>query len=217
MSVPVSESATTPQPAPVPAARRGGDAGAFLREFLRSPTRIGAVAPSSQRLAEAITAPIPERGDPVVVELGPGTGAFTGVIQRRLGGRGRHLAIELSPALADLLAGRHPQVEVIVGNAADCRALVAGRGLATADVVVSGLPWVSFPHDLQLSALGAVCDVLGPDGAFTTFAYVLTAQTPPARRFRQLLRDRFEEVVMGRTVLGNLPPAFVYHARRPRR
>ncbi|WFE30153.1 methyltransferase domain-containing protein [Solwaraspora sp. WMMD791] len=222
MSVPVSETAATSQPGPVqpgqvPAARRGGDTGTFLREFLRAPTRIGAVAPSSRRLAEAITAPIPERGAPVVVELGPGTGAFTGVIQDRLGGRGRHLAVELSPTLADLLADRHPQVEVITGDAAQCRSLVTARGVTAADVVVSGLPWVSFPRDLQLAALDSVCDVLTPDGAFTTFAYVLTAQTPPARRFRQLLRDRFEEVVMGRTVLANLPPAFVYHARRPRR
>ncbi|MFY1636660.1 class I SAM-dependent methyltransferase [Solwaraspora sp. WMMB335] len=216
MSVPVSET-TTPGHPPVAAGRTRGDTGAFLREFFRSPTRVGAVAPSSRRLAAAITAPIPERGEPVVVELGPGTGAFTKVIQDRLGGRGRHLAIELSPALAGLLASRHPGVEVLTGNAADCRSLVAERGVRAVDVVVSGLPWASFPQELQRGALGAVCEVLEPDGAFTTFAYVLAAQTPPARRFRQLLRDRFEEVVMGRTVLGNLPPAFVYHARRPRR
>ena len=222
MSAPVSESATTPQPAPsavgLPPApdRTGNDAGTFLREFLRAPTRIGAVAPSSRRLAEALTAPVPERGDPVVVELGPGTGSCTGVIQNRLAGRGRHLAIELSPTLANLIAGRHPAVEVITGNATECRSLMAERGATAADVVVSGLPWASFPHDLQHGALDAVCDVLAPGGAFTTFAYVFAAQTPPARRFRQLLRDRFEEVVMGRTVLANLPPAFVYYARRPR-
>jgi phospholipid N-methyltransferase len=30
-----------------------------------------------------------------------------------------------------------------------------------------------------------------------------------------MLTDRFEEVVVGRTVMRNLPPAFVYYARRP--
>ncbi|MFV2020021.1 class I SAM-dependent methyltransferase [Micromonospora sp. LOL_023] len=216
MSVPASETATTPQPGPVDAGRLRGDLGTFAREFLRSPARIGAVAPSSRRLAEALTAPLPERGEPVVVELGPGTGSCTGMIQNRLAGRGRHLAVELSPTLADLLTARHPKVEVITGNATECQSLIAERGVTAADVVVSGLPWASFPRDLQLSALDAVCEVLAPGGAFTTFAYVFAAQTPPARRFRQLLRERFEEVVMGRTVLANLPPAFVYYARRPR-
>ncbi|MDG4764309.1 methyltransferase domain-containing protein [Solwaraspora sp. WMMD406] len=196
--------------------RQRRDGPMFLREFLRSPTRVGAVAPSSRRLADAITSPIPERGDPIVVELGPGTGAFTAVIQSRLAGRGRHLAIELSPTMAELLASRHPGVEVITGNAADCRSFLTERDLSHATVVVSGLPWVSFPRDLQLASLDAVHDALSPDGAFTTFGYVLTRHTPPARRFRQLLHDRFEEVVVGRTVLANLPPAFVYHARRPR-
>ena len=69
----------------------------FLRQFLRSPITTGAIAPSSRYLAAAVTAPIPERGDPVVVELGPGTGSFTAEIQRRLGGRGRHIAVEINP------------------------------------------------------------------------------------------------------------------------
>ena len=38
----------------------------------------------------------------------------------------------------------------------------------------------------------------------------------PARRFRALLAERFEEVVPGRMVVQNLPPAFVYYTRRPK-
>ena len=72
------------------------DTALFLGQFLRSPGTIGAVAPSSRRLAAAVCAPIPERGEPIVIELGPGTGAFTAEIQQRLGGRGHHLAVELN-------------------------------------------------------------------------------------------------------------------------
>ncbi|MER6175257.1 hypothetical protein ABT130_28725, partial [Streptosporangium sp. NPDC001681] len=87
---------------------------AFLREFLRSPFTVGAVAPSGEPLADLITSPISRDGDPLVVELGPGTGAFTGAIQQRLAGRGHHLAIELNQRFADLLAARYPQVDVDV-------------------------------------------------------------------------------------------------------
>jgi phosphatidylethanolamine/phosphatidyl-N-methylethanolamine N-methyltransferase len=58
--------------------------------------------------------------------------------------------------------------------------------------------------------------VLSPVGAFTTFAYVHAVWAPPARRLRSTLRASFEEVVAGRTVWRNVPPALVYHARRPR-
>ncbi|GAA0394526.1 methyltransferase domain-containing protein [Microbispora corallina] len=189
----------------------------FLGQFLRSPALTGAVAPSSRRLSSAVCVPVPERGDPVVVELGPGTGPFTAEIQRRLGGRGRHLAVEINPRLAAHLAARHPGVELVVDTAAQLPALLAARGVAAADVIVSGLPWAAFSYGHQSSVLRAVVESLSPEGAFTTFSYVHARTLPPALRFRRRLAESFEEVVPGRTVWRNLPPAFVYHARRPRR
>jgi phosphatidylethanolamine/phosphatidyl-N-methylethanolamine N-methyltransferase len=189
----------------------------FFSQFLRAPAVTGAIAPSSRRLSSAVCVPVPERGDPVVVELGPGTGPFTGEIQRRLGGRGRHLAVEINPQLAEVLAGVHPGVEIAVDSAARLPALLAERGLAAADVIVSGLPWAAFSYGHQSEVLRAVVQALAPGGAFTTFSYVHARALPPALRFRKRLSESFEEVVPGRTVWRNLPPAFVYHARRPRR
>ena len=91
----------------------------LLREFVRDPTGIAAVMPSSAAMAGVLSVSIPESGEPVVVELGAGTGACTGVIQHRLGGRGRHIAIEVNPTLAELLAKRCPNVEVVCGEAED--------------------------------------------------------------------------------------------------
>ncbi|MEU7005074.1 SAM-dependent methyltransferase [Nonomuraea sp. NPDC046570] len=192
------------------------DTALFLGQFMRSPATIGALAPSSQRLASAVCAPLPERGEPIVVELGPGTGSFTAEIQRRLDGRGHHLAIELNSRLAGLLADRFPTVDVVEGDAAALASLLSERRIRHADVVVSGLPWAAFPDELQQCLLGAVADSLGPAGAFTTFSYLHAIPLPPARRFRALLAERFEEVVVSRTVWRNAPPAFVFHARRPR-
>ncbi|WP_049563294.1 class I SAM-dependent methyltransferase [Nonomuraea sp. SBT364] len=192
------------------------DSALFLGQFLRAPATIGAFAPSSQRLAAAVCAPVPERGEPTVVELGPGTGPFTAEIQRRLAGRGHHLAVELNEPMATLLAERFPAVDVVNGDAAELAGLLTQRGLRQADVVVSGLPWAAFPTELQLALLGAVTAAMSPAGAFTTFSYIHAIPLSSARRFRSLLSERFEEVVAGRTVWRNAPPAFVFHARRPR-
>jgi phosphatidylethanolamine/phosphatidyl-N-methylethanolamine N-methyltransferase len=188
----------------------------FLREFLRHPLRTGAVGPSSRRLAHQMTLGLPEQGTPVVVELGPGTGAFTGVIQERLAGRGRHLAVELNPRFAEHLEARFPDLEVEVGDAADLPRLQERRGVDGVDLVVSGLPWTLIPAVRQRAILGGASEVLTPEGVFTTFAYVHAMPSGPARRFRRLLEDQFEEVLLGRTIWANLPPALVYHCRRPR-
>lgn len=56
--------------------REPSDREVFLQRWAGSPARMGAIAPSSPWLARAVSASVPERGDPVVIELGPGTGSF---------------------------------------------------------------------------------------------------------------------------------------------
>ncbi|MET8874004.1 methyltransferase domain-containing protein [Nocardia sp. NPDC004604] len=189
----------------------------FLREFLRAPRTVAAIAPSSASLAAAVTSPIPLAGAPMVLELGPGTGSFTAAIQQRLSGRGHHLAIEINDRFANRLAAEFPQVTVAAGDARNLKTIMTANGHRQADVIVSGLPWAAFAPGHQDSLLDAIVDGLAPDGAFTTFAYTSTQWMPPARRLRHSLTDHFEEVLPRRTVWANLPPAFIYVCRRPRR
>ena len=189
----------------------------LLSEFVRHPKQVGAVAPSGTTLAAQAVAPIPRTGNPVVVELGPGTGSFTGAIQRRLGGRGRHIAVEINPRMAGLLAAKHPGVEVVTADAVRLEELLAERGVPRADVIVSGLPWTVFTPDRRQEMLDAAVRSLAADGAFTTFSYLHMRWSASARRLHHDLMDRFDEVVEGRTVWANLPPALVYYCRRPSR
>lgn len=193
-----------------------GDTALMVREFARQPTVMGAIAPSSHRLAEAVVTPVPARGDPVIVELGPGTGAFTRLIQARLDGRGRHIAVEVNPRLAQLISCRHPAVEVAQASAVQLRSILAERAVSGVDVIISGLPWAALPEAFRDATLAQVAGVMAPDGVFTTFGYTWVRGTTRARHFRRELVARFEEVVTGRAVMRNLPPAFAYYARRPR-
>lgn len=185
----------------------------IMYEFLRHPVRTGAIAASSRHLARAMVAGLDLERAPLVVELGPGTGAFTEAILARLAPGARLVAVELNAALAGRLAERFRgrPVDVVHGTAVDLARMADGP----VDAVVSGLPWTVIPAVERERILDAVAGVLAPDGRFTTFAYTHAAWTPPARRFAAELAARFTSTGRGRTIWANLPPAFVHHAARP--
>lgn len=165
-----------------------------------------------------MTAPVSDYDAPLVVELGPGTGAFTAPIQRLLRGAGRHLAVELNPRLAAPLAARFPGVEVEVADARDLPAVLTRRSSPRCDVVVSGLPWAALPATARAPGLvRVVADALTEDGVYTQFTYAWTRTTGPARRQLAELRAHFAEVRISPVIWANLPPALVYECRRPRR
>lgn len=76
----------------------------FLAAVLRRPGVVGAVVPSSRDLGELLATVVPRDGRPTVVELGPGTGAVSTMISRRLppgGRRGQRpalVAVRCGPA-----------------------------------------------------------------------------------------------------------------------
>jgi phosphatidylethanolamine/phosphatidyl-N-methylethanolamine N-methyltransferase len=188
----------------------------FLTAVLRRPASVGAMVPSSPQLAARLVAVVPRAGEPVVVELGPGTGSVTTAIEYRLGGRGRHVAVEIDPVLANYLRAGHAGVEVLVGDAAELGWLLAEHHVPAVDAVISGLPWSLIAADAQRAIVDATARSLGPGGCFTTVAYVHALSMPQARRFRVLLGEVFEEVLTTRTVWWNLPPAVTYVCRKPR-
>jgi phosphatidylethanolamine/phosphatidyl-N-methylethanolamine N-methyltransferase len=189
---------------------------AFLAAALRRPTTMGAVVPSSPRLAGVLASVVPRDGCPVVVELGPGTGAVSAVIAERLPVGARHLAVEVDPDMVAYLRRTRPDLEVVPGNAATLSSLLAERGITRVDAVVCGLPWALFDDPTQAAILDGISRVIGTAGAFTTFAYLHGMTLSAARRFRETLRATFEEVLVSSTVWRNMPPAFVYVCRRPR-
>lgn len=184
-------------------------------EFLRMPGSVGAVAPSSSRLAEMITEAAGVDQASVVVELGPGTGAFTSAILRKLRPGATFIAIEANQAFVDVLRQRHPEVPVHHDCAQHIRRCLEAHGHSRCDCVVSGLPFTAFSGRMQDDLLTAVSDVLSPGGRLVTFAYLGGRLLPGGRRFRRRLKAEFSGVSTTPTVWVNLPPAFVYRAVKP--
>jgi phospholipid N-methyltransferase len=191
----------------------------FIAKFIKDPASVGAIAPSSQRLAAAMVGRIDFARARAIVELGPGTGVFSAAVLARIrqaGSATRFLAVERDPEFAATLAGKLGAEHVAHGDAAELTRLCAARGITQADYVVSGLPWAAFPAALQDTLMAQVRAVLAPDGGFATFAYLQGLMLQAGRRFRGQLRDRFVAVEESPTVWWNLPPAFVYYCRGPR-
>jgi phosphatidylethanolamine/phosphatidyl-N-methylethanolamine N-methyltransferase len=188
---------------------------AFAREFLKDPLTVASLVPSGGPLCRQAAAPLPETGDPVVLDLGAGTGQVTDVIQERLGGRGRHIAVEFNPRMAAVLAERQPKVEVICDDARAVVERLLAEGVRT-DLTVSGLPWLLTAPSQGRSIYEDLARLAAPGGAVTQLAHSWIRFFPTARQVQRNLEASFEEVVVSRTVWANVPPAVVYVARRPR-
>lgn len=198
---------------PPPAGSKRG----FLLEFLRNPTQIGAVAPSSKHLARRMVNHLDLREAGVVIEYGPGTGAFTGFIRRRIGPGTTFLAIEVNPECVRLVRTRHTGVRVRQGSVADVERFLADEGIdprgrdgqGSVDYIISGLPWASFPEQLQRSILEPSRRVLRPGGQLVTFGYHIGRLLPAGQRFYSMLPSYFASVQRSRVIWRNIPPAFV--------
>ncbi|RME95661.1 MAG: methyltransferase domain-containing protein [Verrucomicrobia bacterium] len=199
-----------------PAESRWREAWRFLRAFLRSPGTVGAVWPSSSHLAGRMLEGHPLETARTVVELGPGTGAFTRHVVPRLGRETLFLAIELDAEVARRLEAAFPRVRVVNDSATRLEAILQSHGASRADSIISGIPWAAMPAALQREILTQVARVLAPEGRFSTFAYVQSPYTRKGAACARLLRELFGEVRRSPVVWRNLPPAFVYHCTRPR-
>jgi phospholipid N-methyltransferase len=188
----------------------------FVRQFLAAPRSIGAVLPSSEGLADAMLAPLDFSRPQTVVEFGPGTGAFTRCLARRLAPGSRYLGIEINPAFSRALQGEFPELSFVQASVADLGELLRGAGIERVDAVVCGLPWASLPRALQDAVFAQVARALAPGGVFVTFAYVQGLAFPGAWALRRTLRRTFADVSRSGVVWANLPPAFAYVCREPR-
>lgn len=182
----------------------------FLREFLRSPATVGAVAPSSPALARQMVLQADVSSAAAIVEFGPGTGAFTRAILASAAPTAAFLAIERNPTLARILQEELPGVRVHHDSVENLGAILGEAGIAKVDCILSGLPWAAFSEELQDRLLDEVCSTLAPGGRFVTFAYLQGLLLPAGRRFARKIRGRFGRVTKSPVVWRNLPPAFVY-------
>jgi len=187
----------------------------FMREFIRDPVCLGAVAPSGQELAALTVGSADIRPGHVVVELGAGTGPMTAEIVSHHP-ENPFLALEPKAALAEALRARFPQVAVDERYCQHLPEICAEWGQAGVDRVVSSLPWAIWAPEVQQAAFDGISKVMKPDARMVTFTYAHSQMLPAAMRFRRVLEERFVSVKKTRIAWANIPPALVYVCDQPR-
>ena len=213
-------------------ARRSAEGWMFLIEAARDLRTTGAVAPSGKALAGALTGPVRARppGPLAVLEAGAGTGAVTRTLIPALPRGSRLDVVEANPRFAArlrALVAAHPDLSGRPVRVNVHQAYVEDLDTdARYDVIVSGLPLTNFAPAQVERIMARYLDLLRPGGTLTYFAYLgtrraraLTASRAEARRHAAV-----DEIMAGyrrayatgcRRVWANVPPARVWHLRRP--
>jgi phospholipid N-methyltransferase len=218
----------------------------FLREFRATFSTTGAVLPTGGAASRAMSRFVAEdwpqgrspeangtaangssaKGPRQLLEVGPGTGAITDHVIRRMRPGDQLTLVELNERFVNVLRGRlekdarwqgvASRVSLFAGSLED---LPRDKKY---DVVVSALPFNNFQPDLVRRLLADLVSRLAPHGTLTFIEYIAI------RRFKELLassaeRQRLNEVggiinefvaqhAFDRDmVLANVPPAWVHH------
>ena len=202
----------------------------FYSESFSNFGTVGAIAPSSALLARAIVHPLQDRPEhPIsVLEVGPGTGAFTARILKCLGAGDTLDIYELNPRFHRYLT-RFLQRQDLQDRGVLCRLHHADiRGMKQPkqyDFIISGLPFNSFDAQTVDEILEILMSHLTATGVFAYFEYSLTHRFR-GRFLKPPARDRLREVgatvrnfirkhqFRSRQVWWNLPPAKARYCRK---
>lgn len=197
----------------------------FYGGALSSAREVGAVSCTSAIVADAAAEPLRAYPAPrAVLEVGPGTGALTRSLLKRLGAGDRLDLYEINPGfvrlLRDELSGvTAPSIEVFASDVEDL------PGGARYDVIVSSLPWLNFDPRKVRRILERYEASLRPGGTISYVDYWANGVRTliGSRRERERLCDvrglirafHLRYAYRRRVIPWNVPPACVHHLTKP--
>lgn len=204
----------------------------FWQQFKQNFFHTGAVLPSSQAVAKAITAYLSQKQGRVnVLEAGPGSGAFTAEIVSRLQPDDALDLVEINPLFVSVLQ-RRLQTEALFQAHRDQITLINAdlRHLPLTrkyDYILSSLPFANFPPDLMEEVLRVIMDHLKPGGIFSFVNYIFFGRLKffvggstwlNYRQNRTIIKQYAQEYQFARrVVVANIPPTWVLYWQKPPR
>ncbi len=141
-----------------------------LKAWVRNPTEVATVCPSSPFLTEHLAERDCVRQASRVIELGPGTGGTTQALLASMRCDARLLAIEKTNAFTESLdAIADPRLTLEIADACDLIDIAAQHDFGNADVVISGIPFSHLPPLVAKRITQSVHEVLRPGGVFIAY------------------------------------------------
>ena len=177
----------------------------FLKQYLRNPFGTGGVAPSGRQLAKLMVAKIAPQPSEVIVELGPGTGAFTRELLAQGVEPANLILVEFNKEFVKFLKREFPDLRIVEGPAQDLPRLLKTLGQGPVTKIISGIPLRSMkPAECRLIAK-SVAAVLEPGGLFVQFSYFKASPVPKEVAAEVGLTGK-----LAGSAMNNVPPAFVW-------
>ena len=177
----------------------------FLKQYLQKPFGVGAITPSSKKLAQLMVSNLDLQSSDTVVELGPGTGVFTRELLAQ-GVKPENLVlIEFNLDFANYLRSEFPKVRVVEGDAAELPRILQSHGIGKIMRVVSGIPLRSLKPAQRKQITEAIAASLDMGGVAVQFSYLNASPFPKATASDGGLTGSRVGVA-----LKNVPPAFIW-------
>ena len=182
----------------------------FAKQTLKTPTSIGAIAPSSRHVANTVVSLANLHTAKTVVELGPGSGVFTEQIVSRLDTDSVFFAVELNQVFVQATRNRCPKAQVYHDTAQSIKKYLNKHNVDSCDCIVSSLPWTIFEPAQQDALLDTLSSVLAPGGCFVSIVYLGAKTRRRGRHFIDSLPRHFKTTYKAKTVWQNVPPTQIY-------
>ncbi|MGL4656009.1 MAG: class I SAM-dependent methyltransferase [Sarcina sp.] len=179
----------------------------FLVEYIKSPRKVGAVAPSSRFLASKMLDKVDFDNAQCIIEYGPGTGAFTEKLVARAKDSTKIILIEINKEFyhkLNKLYGHKKNVCLLNESAENIDDILKRFNIKKVDYVVSGLPFASLPKEVSDKILTKTANIIEDNGEFITFQYSLV---------KKKLFDKFFEEISTEKTYMNIPPAYVLRCK----
>lgn len=178
----------------------------FIRGMMAQPKTVGAIMPTSARMAAKMASIIDTGSGLPVLELGPGTGVITRAILAKGVKPENVVSIEYSKEFYEHLKEKYPGVNFINGDAFNVRETLKQYRGQKFDCVISGIPLLNFPMYQRVSLIESLFDLMPAGRPVVQFSY--GPKSPIAKRPDVYKVEHFD------IILRNIPPAQIWHYKK---
>jgi phosphatidylethanolamine/phosphatidyl-N-methylethanolamine N-methyltransferase len=178
----------------------------FLRGVISTPKTVGAIMPTSARMANRMASIIDTGSGLPVLELGPGTGVITKAILEK-GVKPQDLvSVEYSSDFVRHLRGKYPGVNFVNGDAFSLAETLQDYRGQKFDCVISGIPLLNFPMHQRVKLIEDLLKLVPVGRPVVQFSY--GPVSPIVARPDSYTIKHFD------FIMRNIPPAQIWHYKR---
>ena len=178
----------------------------FIRGMMSTPRTVGAIMPTSGRMAARMAAVIDTGSGLPVLELGPGTGVITKAILDKGVKPEDLVSVEYSSEFVRHLRGKYPGVNFINGDAFSLAETLKNYRGQKFDCVISGIPLLNFPMHQRVTLIEDLLRLIPVGRPVVQFSYGPISPVVARPDSYTIKHSDF--------VVRNIPPAQIWHYRK---